>query len=1044
MLAIQRFTITLPVLAGLLLLPAEAPPSALELTVERLTGKAFAAGDSGDFVSRVLEMTPDGRYLLILTQASNVMAGVPDTNGVADLLVHDRVAGTSEWVTLSYHDPERLAMSQIGSPATISADGRFVAFASAGHPHAAGSTGQMPQVYLFDRQTRTTVKVSHPPGNPQSHGNHASWLGLALSQDGRYLAFESDASNLVTGTDENFGTDVFQYDRTTGINTLVSHSFAAPGTTSNGRKTLRGMSADGRFILLQTHSSDLIAGFVNNNGSGDDAYLWDRDSNSSVLVSRSAGSASSGADAEVTFAVLSADGSRAALVTAATNLVAGFTDNNGGEADSYVFERATGTLQLVSGVSATASQNLGSFASALSADGGHLFFFSPASDVIPGLVRPADGGNGLFRFDTASREMALINHKAGQPTAIALGDALSVRAAEDGEAVVFVSASGEMVAGQSAAGGGQVFAYDLATGTARLVSHLAGQPLAGALGDPVGISADHRYAAFNSPSPQISGNDHNTYEDAFLYDLGVGAASRLSNAATPGRTLSRSHFEQLESIPSAGLFLFHTNDVTPFLPGIVDQGGLDPVLVDPRTGTLSALFAPGGATPDGDSRATFLPDGLNFLLRSSGSNLIPGMADGNGAGADLYAGNRTRGGLQLISSSAASASASGNAGVGLYQAFSENGRFVAYSTFATDAVAGASDTNGAEDVILEDRQLGTRVLVSRAAATAATAGNARSYPVAMSADGELLLFASRATDLLPAFVDRNGTLGEDYFLYRRSTGALTLVTHAAVSATTTGNFGSTSGRLSADGQWVFFVTTSRNLVAGGTDHNGDQTDVFGYQTATGVISRLSHVPDEPLRGVNGDVQLVTSSPDGRYLLLTSSATNLTNATHFYSAVAYNAFVYDRVLDQATLISHLPFLPFSSLGTRAHAVAMSDDARFVVFTTEALNVVPGQIFESLMHAFNHFLVDRATGERAILSRSVTSPLATANAAAGQLALGQDARHALFLSFATNLSPYVPYQATEVYLARTAIGDIALFRDGFESGDTSAWSTSALGE
>lgn len=1035
-----RSAFVFPLFAAMLMLPAAALP-ALEVEVERVTGKAFAAGESGDFASRVHQMTPDGRYLLLWTGASNLLNSQPDTNGKYDLAVYDREAGSLEWVTISYHDPQQLALSQIGT-AAISADGRFVAFSSSGHPHAAGSTGQVYQIYLFDRQSRTTVKVSHPPGNPQSHGNENSWLGLVVSQDGRYVAYQTDATNLGSGADDNHGSDVFQYDRTTGTNTLVSHRSSSPVNPGTLRSTLRGMSADGRYLLFTTASSDIVAGFVDNNGGGlEDAYLWDRDSNSSVLVSHGAGSPLAGANAEVIYGLLSADGSRAAIWTAAGNLVAGFADNNGGEADIFLFERASGSLQLVSGVSATATLNRGSLPRALSADGGQVFFFTKATDAIPGLVRPADDGDGLFRFTTATREMALINHKAGQPSAIALGEARSVVPAADGEAVIFVSGGGELVAGQSA-GGAQTFAYDMATGIARLVSHVAGQPLAGALGEPVGISADHRYVAFNSAATNlVAAPDDNVYDDAFLYDLGLAAASRLSSAAIAGRKASGGQFDGLASIPAAGLFLFHAIDVTPFLPGIVDQGGFDPVLVDPRTGTLTALVAPGGATPDGQSRATFLPDGVNFLLRSSGSNLVPGMTDGNGAGADLYAGNRTRGGLQLISTRAGSATASANATLGANLAFSQNGRFVAYDTFASDAVAGVADTNGVEDVILHDRQLGTRVLVSRAAAPAAAAGNGRSYPVAMSADGELLLFASRAADLVPLFVDRNGPTGEDYFLYRRSTGAVTLVTHAAADAAQGGNFGSSSGRLSADGRFVFFVTTSRNLVAGGTDHNSDSTDVFAYETATGAISRLSHIPGDPLWGVNGDVKLVQSSADGRFLLLDSTATDLI-AGGTFSSITYNAFLYDRVLDQATLISHRTGSPLSSLGATAQAVTMTEDARFVVFSTAALDVVPGQTLESLDHAANLFLVDRETGDRAVLSRGLSSPTATGSFYSGAAVLAPDARHALFLSTATNLSLNMALQASEVYLA--GIPDAGpLFRDGFESGGTAAWSQTVGG-
>lgn len=93
-------------------------------------------------------------------------------------------------------------------------------------------------VYLFDRQTRTTVKVSHPPGNPQSHGNNASWLGLALSQDGRYLAYESDASN-PSSPHNSDQTDVFGYQTATGVISRLSHVPDEP---------LRGVNGDVQLV----------------------------------------------------------------------------------------------------------------------------------------------------------------------------------------------------------------------------------------------------------------------------------------------------------------------------------------------------------------------------------------------------------------------------------------------------------------------------------------------------------------------------------------------------------------------------------------------------------------------------------------------------------------------------------------------------------------------------------------------------------------------------------------------------------------------------
>jgi Tol biopolymer transport system component len=1029
-------TTALSFFAALTLLPAAAPLAASLVEVERATSKAFAAGDSGNYHSRVLAATPDGRFLLIHTEATNLLAGIDDTNGLADLVVYDRETQSFDWVTVSHLDGQRPAWGQNYAGA-ISDDGRFVGFASEGLLHAPGTTGGRIQIYLFDRHTRTTTKVSRPPGDPLGHGNLSSEFGF-LSADGRYLAYSSQATNLVAGSsDANSGTDVFHYDRTTGVNTLVSHQANVPGATVFSASRTLGMSADGRNVLYENPGTGLLTGFADNNGSGNDLYLWDRDTGGSTLVSHAAGSPLAGAGADVYYGRLAADGSRVAFSSPAANLVAGFTDNNGGEHDSFVFERSSGSLQLVSGLSATATHDRATFPMELSADGRYLFFHSRATDLLTGLVRPADDGRGLFRFDTGTRAISLLNHKPGQPAAIALGQPDLFRAASGGEAAIFDSGGSELVPGQTG-GGRPIYFHDLNSGNTRLVSHAAGQPLAGETAEPVALSADHRYATFDSRAASLAAGDPRDYWDVFVADLDLAGTERVSSAALAGLEAAGGTFDFLESIPAAGLFLFHAADLSPMLPGITNLPGKDPLLFDPRTGALAALLAPGGVTPAGDSRATFLPDGLNYLLFFSGGaagNLVPGLVDGNGAGTDLYAGNRATGSLQLISSSGASATTTANQAVAEQAVFSANGRFVAYATFATDAVAGVTDANGAEDLILHDRQLGTRVLVSRSATSASQTANARSLPAAMSPDGEILIFYSSATNLIDGFVDLNNPSFPDYYLYRRGAGTTTLLSRSAFSPTTGGSGFTFYGLLSADGRQFVFGSMAANLLAGMTN-NGANIDTFLYDTATGVISLVSHRPGSPLHGVNNNVFPQRISADGRFILLNSPDSLLTPGT--YPVVDDNVFVYDRLAARTTLISHLPGQPQAAFAYRSSGLAMSDDGRFVIFATGAPNVVPGQTAQGFQASFNLYLVDRATGQRRLLSRGLDGPVVNGNDASGAPALlGPAARHTLFLSQSTNLSLHHAW-GFEVYLAELDAGAGELFSDGFELGDTSLWS------
>jgi Tol biopolymer transport system component len=1027
----------LSLLAPLLLLPAAAPLPALEASVERVANRPFVAGESGNSGSGFLDATPDGRFLLLSTLATNLVEGLRDDNGALDLLVYDRETQSLDFITRSVLDPQQSALTRLAGffPPVISDDGRFVAFLSGGLLHSLASPGDTAQLYLFDRQARTTTKVSHPPGNPLGHVNGTESF-IRISADGRFLAYTNRVPGLIAG-DTNAANDVFQYDRTTDVNTLVSHAGGAPGTPASGRSDLAGMSADGRYVLFASEAANVVAGFKDFNGSQEaDLYLWDRDTGSSVLISRSSGSPLAGINGGLEAALMSADGSRVAFSTDAFNLVAGFIDGNGPETDFYIAERSTGTVQLVSGVSPTQSQNAKSWPSALSADGRYFFFGTQATDVIPGLVPAGDGGFGHYRFDTGTRATRLINHRAGEPNAVALGGAQWLTISAGGEMASFNSVATELVPGQ-VGGNRPAVAYDFPAGTAQLVSHLPGQPLSSEYGEPVAISADHGSAAFNSPAGSLSAGDNNDDYDAFLYDLGQQTAQRVTSAAENGLSSTIGTFDFLESIPAAGLFLFHASDLSAFMPGFVDgQGGRDPVLFDPRTGALSALVAPQGSTPGGESRATFAANGLDFLLRSNAANLDPGMTtDGNGAAADLYAGNRKKGILQLISSSASSPSISANQGVGEEIAFSANGRFVAYTTSATNAVAGVTDTNGVLDIVLHDRQLGTRVLVSHAASSPGQTANSASILVGLSQDGEVLVFASRASNLIAGFVDQNGAESFDYFIYRRSTDSTSLISRSAFSATHTGSFGASFGQLAAGGRYFAFASRSGNLVAGMTN-NGANEDVFLYDTATGSNSLVSHRPGNPLHGIDAHAYPLRISADGRFILLRSTDTVLV-AGATYPLWTTSTFLYDRLRQRTFLISHLPGHSLSALGGNNEGLAISDDGRFVAFASLEPNVLPGQTGQALEPVYNIYLADRATGERALLSRSLYGPQATGNGNSSTPVLGTAARHVLFLSTAANLSLHHTF-GSHVYLADLTAGGSELFRDGFELGDTSQWS------
>ena len=194
-------------------------------------------------------ISADGRFVAFSSDASNLVAG--DTNGRGDIFVRDRLTGTTE----------RLSLASDGTQAnrltSISADGRFVTFSSSASNLVAGDTNRQADVFVHDRLTSTTERVSVASDGTQANGDSSF---PSISADGRFVTFVSRASTLVAG-DTNSRDDVFVHDRQTGTTERVS--VASDGTQGNRNSRFSSISADGRFVKFDSAASNLVAGDTN-------------------------------------------------------------------------------------------------------------------------------------------------------------------------------------------------------------------------------------------------------------------------------------------------------------------------------------------------------------------------------------------------------------------------------------------------------------------------------------------------------------------------------------------------------------------------------------------------------------------------------------------------------------------------------------------------------------------------------------------------------------------------------------------------------------
>jgi Tol biopolymer transport system component len=233
------------------------------------------AGANPNGGSDTPSISGDGRLVAFTSAATNLVAG--DTNGQRDAFVFDRQTGTTTRASLAYNGDQAVLDSFTPE---LSADGRFLAFTSFAPNLVDFDDNESSDVFVRDLQAGTTTRVSEYSGGFQAEGDS---LRPAISADGRYVAFDSDAWNLVWG-DTNDVFDVYVHDRQTDYTTRVSVDDS--GGQSDGPSFRPSLSADGRYVAYFSDASNLVAG--DTNGSSD-IILYDRLSGATKRVSVAGG-----------------------------------------------------------------------------------------------------------------------------------------------------------------------------------------------------------------------------------------------------------------------------------------------------------------------------------------------------------------------------------------------------------------------------------------------------------------------------------------------------------------------------------------------------------------------------------------------------------------------------------------------------------------------------------------------------------------------------------------------------------------------------------
>ncbi|NJD57898.1 MAG: hypothetical protein FIA98_00660 [Anaerolineae bacterium] len=438
---------------------------------------------------------------------------------LAILLMALLLSGACTSVSPLQAGTQRISIANNGAQAelrskqpSISADGRYVAFTSDASNLVKDDTNGVSDVFVRDLVKNTTTRVS--VSSKGTEGNKSSYWPF-ISADGSYVTFTSDADNLVEN-DKNGAGDVYISDVHNGVTELVS--IGPDGSAGNDLSFWSSVSEDGRYVVYMSNATNLVPSDINDSW---DVFMRDRQSGVTSLVSL--GYDGSQANSQSEYPVISSDGQSIAYASDATNIV---SDDTNGYRDVFEYDHKSGKTIRVSLATDGTQTNEGTqaFVISISADGRYVAFPSLATNLVPG---DSNHAWDIFVHDRNKRETERVSVASDGSQADAGSYGVSISA--DGRYVLYGSNATNLVADDTN-GVMDTFLYDRQTGKTERISIATD----GTQGDdssglmliaPVGIdfaygtvlSSDGSRAVYMSNATNLVTDDTNTAQDIFIF-----------------------------------------------------------------------------------------------------------------------------------------------------------------------------------------------------------------------------------------------------------------------------------------------------------------------------------------------------------------------------------------------------------------------------------------------------------------------------------------------------------------------------------------------
>ena len=768
------------------------------------------------------KISANGQFVVFESTAPDLVVG--DTNGLKDIFVYNRL--TRETVRASVSTSGREGKAESIAP-SISGDGRFVAFESEGFTFTQGYDYMGPRIFVRDMVLGTTIRIgSSPPGVTALAG----WSQApSISSDGRYVAYHSSVN--VVPDDTNGKYDIFVYDMVMG--STIRASLSSSGVQGNQGSKNPSMSSDGRYVAYTSEASNFA---LNDSLGNSDIFRRDLDQATTVRVSVSTIGGDPWDDSD--FPSISADGNLICFTTRAGNLVPG---DNQHTVDAFVRDVSAGTTRRAS-LTSTGSPVTCVMAT-ISEDGRYVCFTSTGNVVPPNQ----SGWQDAYVRDLLMNSSSRISEALGGGRGNDVTSSVSLSA--NGQVASFASDATNMVA-EDRNRAIDVFVRDLSS----LENTLISNPNVSSHGNDdslnASINSNGRFVAYTSEANNIVLGDNNEVADVFLHDSNTGLQTwvSLSSQGVVGNGASRR-----PSISNDGRYIAFESASNNWVPGDTNNSP-DIFVRDTLTGTTTLVSVSTNGLPgNGTSEMPAISaSGRYVAFHSTAANLVVG--DSNGY-VDLFVRDLHLGITVLASVS--TSGAQGHSSTATPADFSDDGRFVAFCSWANNLVP--NDTNLDRDVFVRDLILGTTIRANLGPNGEQAEGSSNDSSI--SSNGRFVAFSSNAYNF---FNDQS--LLYDVFVRDLETQTTKTVSLAALQGV--GESDSGSPEISADGRFVAFFTYG------------------GFPNATGpwgilvrdLYLNMTYACNVNFMGEHGnDGAFAPSiSGDGRIVAFESASSNLTS------------------------------------------------------------------------------------------------------------------------------------------------------------------------